>query len=133
MPGNWHARFCSRDGGSDSLVYCNPTGRTELVPCLVVQAEVRGSSAPAAELRSLSRLRRLNGARDGPLSGGRRRRPNPSMERTSSLRLDVAALAPCSSRRATGAPTPRGVPLISRLVRRQKNEKDLTVQSRKRA
>ena len=23
MPGNWHARFCSRGGGSDSLVYCN--------------------------------------------------------------------------------------------------------------
>jgi hypothetical protein len=23
VPGNWHARFCSRDGGSDSLVYCN--------------------------------------------------------------------------------------------------------------
>ena len=25
VPGNWHARFCSRDGGSDSLVYCNLT------------------------------------------------------------------------------------------------------------
>jgi hypothetical protein len=23
VPGNWHARFWSRDGGSDSLVYCN--------------------------------------------------------------------------------------------------------------
>jgi hypothetical protein len=27
VPGNWHARFCSRDGGSDSLVYCNLFGR----------------------------------------------------------------------------------------------------------
>jgi hypothetical protein len=26
VPGNWHARFCSRDGGSDSLVDCNRTG-----------------------------------------------------------------------------------------------------------
>ena len=24
VPRNWQARFCSRDGGSDSLVYCNP-------------------------------------------------------------------------------------------------------------
>jgi len=24
VPGNWHARFCSRGGGSDSLAYCNP-------------------------------------------------------------------------------------------------------------
>src|SRR5712692_1700110 len=23
VPGNWHARFCSRGGGSDSLAYCN--------------------------------------------------------------------------------------------------------------
>ena len=38
------------------------------------------------------------------------------MEPTSSLRSDVAVLAPCSSRRATGAPTPRGVQLISHLV-----------------
>ena len=27
VPGNWHARFCSRDGGSDSLVYCNRDAR----------------------------------------------------------------------------------------------------------
>ena len=40
------------------------------------------------------------------------------MELTSSLRSDVAALAPCSSRRATGSPTPRGVQLISRPVSR---------------
>ncbi len=72
------------------------------------------SRAPHAE--ALSRLRRLNGARDGPLSGGRRRRPNHSMELTYSLSSDVAALAPCSSRRATGSPTPRGVQLISRPV-----------------
>ena len=39
------------------------------------------------------------------------------MELTSSLCSDVAALAPCSSRRATGSPTPRGVQLISRPVR----------------
>jgi hypothetical protein len=39
------------------------------------------------------------------------------MELTSSLRSDVAPLAPCSSRRATGAPPPRGVQLISRPVR----------------
>jgi len=25
VPGNWHARFCSRGGGSDSLAYCNVT------------------------------------------------------------------------------------------------------------
>jgi hypothetical protein len=24
VPGNWHARFWSRGGGSDSLAYCNP-------------------------------------------------------------------------------------------------------------
>ena len=42
----------------------------------------------------LSRLRRLNGARDGLLRGGRRRRPNHAIERTSSLRSDSAALAP---------------------------------------
>jgi hypothetical protein len=23
VPGNWHARFCNRGGGSDSLAYCN--------------------------------------------------------------------------------------------------------------
>ncbi len=23
VPGNWHARFWSRGGGSDSLAYCN--------------------------------------------------------------------------------------------------------------
>jgi len=27
VPGNWHARFCSRGGGSDSLAYCNPHRR----------------------------------------------------------------------------------------------------------
>jgi hypothetical protein len=42
----------------------------------------------------LSRLWRLNGARDGLLRGGRRRRPNHAIERTSSLRSDSAALAP---------------------------------------
>jgi hypothetical protein len=42
----------------------------------------------------LSRLRGLNGARDDPLRGGRRRRPNHAIERTSSRRSDVAALAP---------------------------------------
>jgi hypothetical protein len=26
VKGNFHARFCSRDGGSDSPVYCNRTG-----------------------------------------------------------------------------------------------------------
>jgi hypothetical protein len=25
VPGNWHARFWSRGGGSDSLAYCNGT------------------------------------------------------------------------------------------------------------
>jgi hypothetical protein len=44
--------------------------------------------------------------------------PEPgTMERTSSLCSDAAALAPCPSRHATGTPTPRGVPLISRPVR----------------
>jgi len=47
------------------------------------------------------------------------------MERTSSLRSDVAALAPCSSRRATGTPTPRGVPLISRPDRLTRSVADL--------
>ena len=27
VPGNWHARFCSRGEESDSLVYCNPHRR----------------------------------------------------------------------------------------------------------
>jgi hypothetical protein len=52
-----------------------------VVCCSAAQSEVGGSSAPAAERGALSRLRRRNGARAGPLSGGRRRRPNPSMER----------------------------------------------------
>ena len=28
MKGNFHARFCSRGGGSDPLVYCNRTAHS---------------------------------------------------------------------------------------------------------
>ena len=68
----------------------------------------------AAHAWPLSRLRRLNGACDGLWRGGRRRRPNHAIERTSSLRSDVAALAPYSPRRATGTSAARGVPPIAR-------------------
>jgi len=50
VPGNWHARFCSRGGESDFLIDCNPTPT---------------ASAPAS-LRLLARL--TAGVRVRPLT-----------------------------------------------------------------
>ena len=49
VPGNRHARVCSRDGGSDPLVDCNRTGGPAVLRGAVVQSAVGGRSAPAAE------------------------------------------------------------------------------------
>jgi hypothetical protein len=65
----------------------------------------RWRSIPRSSPSALSRLRRLNGARDGSLRGGRRRRPNPSMERKP-LRGFAAlrpVLVPARHRRADSA------------------------------
>jgi hypothetical protein len=60
----------------------------------------------AADACALSRLRRLNGACDGRLRGGRRRRPNHASERTSSLRSDIVALAPLAGENCGVDPNP---------------------------
>jgi hypothetical protein len=51
VPGNWHARFWSRGGGSDSLVYCNRTR-----PLLRFWTDVNGCGwGRAAEAERVSR------------------------------------------------------------------------------
>jgi len=45
VKGNFHARFCSRGGGSDPLVDCNRTGGTVATPTVLVHTRANSSFA----------------------------------------------------------------------------------------